>query len=181
MSNIPVTSYRHILVPLNGSDFSERVLPHALNICKLNGASCHLLRVIPPSLYPPTGLLWGGAVPLYYPALPDKSERRQTQERSAERYLSRIASEFEAEGVRCSSDVVYGELMDAVLSEAEHHRVDLILVASHQRQGLHRLIAPNTSTELSLKAHCPVMVIPEETLQAEPIREYSGQATLAPT
>lgn len=151
--------YQNILVPLDGTSFSETVLPHALGLAQVSGGRCHLVRALPEMVYPTHGVIYPGAMPIGYQMNLDLKEQRERAHLEATEYLRVLSQDLFDVGVETTSTCEFGEPGTVILECARKLQADVILVASHQRSGLSRWLAPNTATELTLKASCPVMVV----------------------
>ena len=155
--------YRKILVPLDGSELAERALGPAISLCEAFSSKCHLLRTISsPSYYVShPGMVSAAAIPIYQIQLDSRKELLEQERKRAERYLEETAERFRSRGIIVSSSTAVGVAADSILEVAEEIGADLILVSAHQRHGLSRWLAPNTSTLLTLDASCPVLVLPD--------------------
>lgn len=60
--------------------------------------------------------------------------------------------------VRCEYRLVMGDPADAMVLLAEEENVDLIVLGSHGRTGLSRLLMGSVAEAIVRKAHCPVLV-----------------------
>lgn len=151
--------YQTILVSLDGSRFSETALDHAVPLAKGVGARLHLVRAIPPAPYLPPGVTYFGAIPLHPPLAVSSQEDQQHDQDIALEYLDGLKRRLQQDDLRCSYAARLGEKKDVILQEASDVSADMIVVASHQRSGLARYLAPNTSTLLSIEAKCPVLSV----------------------
>lgn len=59
--------------------------------------------------------------------------------------------------------VVYGDPVTEIVSIAKHEKVSLIVVGTHQRRGLHRLLVGSTAEGVIRSAPCPVLAFPQES------------------
>ena len=84
--------FRSILVPLDGTSFSERALPMAREVARASGATVHLARVHmrkePNALLGGASLQWQGV---------DLSEYDPKERRSEAEYLHAVEERFELE------------------------------------------------------------------------------------
>lgn len=67
--------------------------------------------------------------------------------------------------------ILPGDARFEILRELSEHPVDLVLVGTHGRGGLDRLMLGSVASKLSRKAPCSVLVIPPEAALAEGIAE----------
>jgi len=150
--------YNKILVPHDGSQFAEQVLPHAVDIAKRFGAEIHLLEVIaPPNPAVFSSDMEGGAgAPLAIEAIEDAQEELRNQGRER---LQTLANDLGQQGVKTVWTVTDGDPGHEIVSYAAKNQVDLIAMASHGRTGLVRAILGSVTDSVLRNAHRPVLVI----------------------
>ncbi|MCA9596068.1 MAG: universal stress protein [Myxococcales bacterium] len=81
-----------------------------------------------------------------------------------ERYLSEQIAEYEKSGFkinrkRVGAAVDFGKPADAILELAREVEADLIVVGTHGKRGLERLLVGSVAEEVLKGAHCPVLVL----------------------
>lgn len=92
-------------------------------------------------------------------------ESNTTTKREMERHKQRL-EEFVAKTVPHGADlkirevVVAGQPYGAIVDCAEHEHVDLIVISSHGRSGLSRMLIGSVTDKLLRGATCPVLVVP---------------------
>lgn len=144
--------FENILVPLDGSPRAESSLEWATRIAKGSGASLALMRVVPPPF------------PLSSPYLPhaiaDSREALESGQNEAKEYLREIATRLEKEGFTIPGEVVVVGVSPAsgILRCAKERRVDLIVITTHGRGGLPRLVLGSVADKIVRAAHVPVLV-----------------------
>ena len=149
---------RSILLPTDFSECAECALPYATQMARAAGARVICLHVVEP-LMPPVGYA-PVAEPL--PAV-DVSEQLQ---QSAERELPRLAEREECAGLDVEEVIVHGEAAAEIVRVAAERDVDLIVISSHGRTGLGRMLFGSTAESVVRHAHCPVLVVkPKESRQ----------------
>lgn len=144
--------FAKILVTLDGSEFSERALEPALAIAKRFGASVLLLRVPVTETQPALPYGYGAA------ELMDHNFTRVREE--CEGYLYSMKSRFYNTGVSIKTEVLSGLPSEAILDVAEVEQVDLIVMSTHGRSGLSRLLQGSVAESVLRGAHAPVLLIP---------------------
>jgi nucleotide-binding universal stress UspA family protein len=172
----PLPSYHRILVPLDGSQLSELALPHAEALARLAGAELVILRcyTAPPPIEPtaalgvtlargafaPAGHRAGPAPPLEE-AVPDALAARQALDlrQRIDRYLDGIAERLHAAGVRADVVRLEGSAGEVVVAEAIARAADLIVMATHARGGIARLVAGSVADHVLHRAPCPVFLV----------------------
>ncbi len=139
-----------LLVPLDGSPLAEAALPYAVTIARASGARVLLLTVLESE--PMRALVVGG----------DERQRAQIEEawRSpAEGYLAAVAARLGARHVRAEYKAVIGDPVDQILAEAEEERATMIVMATHGRSGLQRLLLGSVADKVMRMSSRPVLLI----------------------
>jgi nucleotide-binding universal stress UspA family protein len=145
--------FHKILVTLDGSDLSERALEAAFQIARQFEAEIVLLRVLTLDAV----ALAGGSTPQYQD-LRQLQEKRDRQE--AETYLHGLRANWQPLGVPISTRVVTGAPPEAILEVAEESGIDLIVMSTHGRTGLSRLLYGSVAEAVLRGTHLPVLLIP---------------------
>jgi nucleotide-binding universal stress UspA family protein len=148
--------YNKIMVPLDGSELAECVLPHVAAIttgCKI--ATVVFVRVIDP-----------GTVSASLPAQgelgsQEKSRRQLEEERikNAETYLKKIIESISIENAVLQYEVLEGKVAETLADWAEKNDVDLIVIASHGRSGIGRWVMGSVADRIMRSVCIPVMMI----------------------
>jgi nucleotide-binding universal stress UspA family protein len=160
--------YHHVLVPLDGSTFSERALSYAVPIARLSGATVHLLLVHEP--------IARYAVEIAPTRLIDRWEDRQ-REREA-RYVEQRALALRATGVAAEAEVHEGEAADEVARRAGAG-VDLLVMSTHGRGGLERIWAGSVADDVMRHVRIPLLLVPPLAVDAAAETAPSGPSALA--
>jgi len=136
---------RTILVPLDGSELGEAVLPHVELLAKQRGAEIVdvilLMICEPPAMpayYPPSAQFQtpGGTVNME----PKEYMRLATERcrRLSERYLARIEKRFRDAGINVRSEVIQGKAANEIIDYANKYPFNLVVMSTHARSGLGR-------------------------------------------
>lgn len=146
--------YQHILVPLDGSALAEQVLPHAQALAHLDAPTrLTLLRAVPP-IYATT-VEFGGV----YAGATSPIDEMATAEHNARTYLEDIATVLRTEGFHVDTEVSRLTAAEAIVDFAEHHKVDLITIATHGRSGIGRWVFGSVTQKVMQVSPVPVLVI----------------------
>jgi len=140
--------YHRILVPLDGSERAEKVLPVVKMEGKLHQATIILLRVIPPLRH---SLM-----------IPPKMLQNISQQivEMVQNYLERVAEELRAEGLEVETEIRYGPPADRILDFAENNQCDLIVIGSRGDSGsLRWRFGSVASKVIRTKTSMPVLVV----------------------
>jgi nucleotide-binding universal stress UspA family protein len=153
----PVLDHPHLLVPLDGSPFAEAALPHATALARVFDGSLHLMRVITPPPSVPTLLVVSAPQPLA--AQPVMQEAVQDEQAQAENYLAAISSRLAQEGLRVQTVARFGLPAEAILEEARALGAGLIIMATHGRTGLGRLLLGSVALEVLQRDVVPLLLV----------------------
>ena len=80
-------------------------------------------------------------------------------EESAEREMPKVAECEECAGLNVEEMIVHGDAATEIVRVARERRVDLIVVSSHGRTGLGRILFGSTAEAIVRHATCPVLVV----------------------
>lgn len=145
--------YERILVATDGSPLSEKAVAHCLGLAKLTGATVIAMKVVPRY---PRSYLEGGAVA-------DPSEIKRIEGHwadQAQEVLNSIKAEAKVQGVTVKTAVAKSDLVaESIIATATKQNVDLIVMASHGRKGLKRLLLGSETQHVLTHSHIPVLVL----------------------
>ncbi|WP_181693208.1 universal stress protein [Natronomonas sp. LN261] len=140
----------HVLVPLDGSPLSEDALTYALSVfeCQIT-----VLNVVTPL---DAGMSEGGV-------LDPGDERGASARQHADRLIERAANRAAAEGRPVETAVESGDPAEAILSYADQHGVDHIVIGGHggDPNGLARRLLGTVATTVVAEAPITVTVVRE--------------------
>ena len=142
---------RSILLPTDFSDCGNYALSYAASLARTFGASIICVHVIEPMV--PTVGYSGMTEPLPIADITDQLED------SAERELPKLAEREEVAGLKIEEMIVHGEAASEIVRVAKERNVDLIVVSSHGRTGLGRILFGSTAEAVVRHASCPVLVV----------------------
>jgi len=142
---------RSILLPTDFSECGNYALSYAASLARTFGASIICVHVIEPMV--PTVGYSGMTEPLPIADISDQLEY------SAERGLPKIAECEECAGLEIEELIVHGEAASEIVRVAKDRKVDLIVVSSHGRTGLGRMLFGSTAEAVVRHASCPVLVV----------------------
>ncbi len=140
--------YQRILVPLDGSELAEAVLPYATALADCTGAEIALLRVV--------------VEPVYEYAFTDpligEKIREQIKTEAAD-YLERVAQNLQQDGFRVMTQVADGLVPEVILDGAERLHTDLIAMSTHGRTGLARFLIGSVADRVIHACKTPVLIV----------------------
>jgi nucleotide-binding universal stress UspA family protein len=149
-----------VLVPLDGSELAESVLPHVKALGKQSGegsVEVVLLRVCEPPTIPSYYGPELSGVPLDWGKYVEQELTRE-KERASE-YLAELESKFKAKGIRVRSEVIQGKPDDEIVEYANKNRFSMIIMATHGRSGLSRMVYGSVAVNLLHGVTSPILVV----------------------
>jgi len=161
-----------ILVPLDGSERAESVLPHAEALAKQRGTEpvdVVLLRVCEPPTTPSYYLSEPGVAyaPLAEPETIDsrgnwreyiKQETARSR-RAAGEYLAGIEKRLKDSNINVRSEVLEGKAAEEIVDYANKNPFNLIVMSTHRRSGLRRLVYGSVTENVLQGVSSPVLLV----------------------
>ena len=149
-----MATYKHILVPTDGSKLSLGAAKEAAALAKLLKAKITAVYVIPPWT-PPVGV----DSSLLYAAAYDEKAYRKATETHAAKALEKVAEAAAAAKVTCDKLWVTGaHAWEGIIKTAKSRKCDLIVMASHGRSGLAGLLIGSETQKVLTHSKTPVLV-----------------------
>lgn len=147
---MPDGRYKKIVVPVDGSGWSERAIPHAVDIARNNGAEIILLHVFRPPVSEYSDQI----------ALAGQDEQLQQIREQIKQYLMGLRGQLRSEHVDCRVQFIEGTGVASLICDyINEEGVDLVVMSSHGRSGLRRFIFGSIAERVLQAVHVPVLVI----------------------
>jgi len=143
-----------LLVPLDGSEFSERTLPLARGLTHATGAALHLAHVHVPHL--PDHFL--SNTQFHFEGL-DMDEYDQQHKEREQEYLEEIVARFQGGDATIDGVLLEGEIAEAIADHAVTVDADMILITTHGHTGVSRMWLGSVADTLIRLTHLPLVVI----------------------
>jgi nucleotide-binding universal stress UspA family protein len=145
--------YDKILVATDGSSLSKKAVSSAISLAALTGASLVALKVIP--RYPQSYFEGGLALQA---AEVGRIEKQWADEGQA--VVDEVKKLAEFQGVKTRPLTVKSDIVsEAVIATAKKNKCDLIVMASHGRKGVKRLLLGSETNQVLAHSHIPVLVL----------------------
>ena len=156
--------YRHLLVPLDGSDLSIETVSRAVNLARTLGARISFVHVHDRDAAPVDGN--GEARPFASPG-----EHLEAYQERAHALLTKAEAAARALGVPCDSSIRVGDAPhEAILDAARKGGCDLIFMASHSRQSSMGMPLGTQTLNVLTATELPVLVTSTRNAdQAHPV------------
>ena len=147
-----------VLIPLDGSTVAEEALMQALDLTRGRESTLVLVRAAESSTWPGMDLI-GEQVRVV---------------REAEEYLGAVKADLAAKGLqRVETSVWYGPPASAIVEAARVGKVDLIVMTTHGRSGLGRLVLGSVAEAVLRGTTTPILL---HRSDGAPLQAPSGTA-----
>lgn len=143
-----------LLVPLDGSEFSERTLPLAQGLARATGASLHLAHVH--VSHPPDHFLSNTQFHFEGLDMEEYEERHRAQE---EAYLAEVLDRVRSDGTRVDTVLLEGRVADQIAAHATAVDADMIVITTHGHSGVSRMWLGSVADALVRTTHLPLLVL----------------------
>lgn len=147
--------YQKIVVPLDGSGWGQRAVTHAIDIARSNDSEIILLHVFKPPAREFTPEL----------ALARQDEQIQELREQMKQYLVGVRAELRNEGIRTRTQYIEAEGADVarlICDFVNEEGVDLIVMSTHGRTGLGRLLFGSVARDVMECVSVPVLLVKPE-------------------
>lgn len=153
--------YKHILVPVDGSPTSNAGLAEAIKLAKLVGAKVRLLHVVDQM---PMAISAEGFGVLSVDVLALLKE-------AGERILAQAKEQARAGGVSAETvlmDNTGGRLSECVAKQVQSWPADLVVIGTHGRRGVGRMLMGSDAEQVVRHATVPVLLYRAPAAPAKP-------------
>jgi nucleotide-binding universal stress UspA family protein len=144
--------YERILITTDGTALSKKAVDAGIALAAKLDAEVFVYTAVPryPSMY------FEGAVVLTA-AETTRIEKEWTQQ--AQSVLDAVQEKAQAKQVKATTVVGHGEVAQGIISAAKKHKCDVIVMASHGRKGISRLLLGSETLDVLTHSHVPVLVL----------------------
>jgi nucleotide-binding universal stress UspA family protein len=142
--------YKKIVVPIDGSGWSERAIPHAVDIARNNNSELILLHVFKPPASEYVGDL----------ALANQDDQLNQLREDAKQHLMGIRNEIRGEKMNVRVQFIEGTGVASIICDyINSEDVDLVVMTSHGRTGIIRWLFGSVANKVMQGVTVPVMII----------------------
>jgi len=155
MLNFKAAHYQNIVVPLDASPFAEQALDQASELALAMNANLHLISIVP--------------FPHILPVHIHKEEKEsqlvmratlhETEVKRREQYLRQKAEQFRERGISVHTDVASGHPAEGILGFCTQNEQTLLVMTTHGRSGLRRIVLGSVAMKVVQEAHVPVLLV----------------------
>lgn len=145
--------YKKILVPTDGSALSKKAVRSAVDFAAAVGAELVAVNVVP--RYPASYFEGGIST-----APGDVARVEKLWAEQGQALADQVSGAAAKAGVRAKAITVQSDLVaEAILSTAKKHKCDLVVMASHGRKGIKRVLLGSETQHVLTHGNIPVLVL----------------------
>lgn len=145
--------YKCILIATDGSTLSQKAVSSGIELAALSGAQIVAIKVVP--RYPVSYFEGGMAV-----SVQDVAKIEKQWSDDAQNVVDGVKTEAEASGVKAKAVTIESDFVaEAIIAAAKKHKCELIVMASHGRRGVKRLLLGSETQHVLTHSHVPVLVL----------------------
>jgi nucleotide-binding universal stress UspA family protein len=142
-------SFKNILVAYDSSGFSNRAFKSALDIAEPNKSKITISTVITGVYQPSIGF-----------SMKYAEKTLEKHKKLIKKIFLKLESAANKKGISLSLKILHNpSVSNAILNYVNSHKYDLIVIGSHGRTGLNKLILGSVANDVAHKAKIPVMVV----------------------
>ncbi len=184
----PWNKSKHILIPIDESDFSRSVLIHATRLLRPADYHITLLRV---SSLPESEVISNQSLDpwLLSTNLPKPQDQIAQTKKKYSTHYSRLINALQANvldemqstenllrevGFDVESKVCFGNAATEIQNFITYQHVDMVIMATHSRKGVERLVLGSVTKEVFDHVHTPIMMVkPNQEIYANTLKQSS--------
>lgn len=145
--------YQRILVATDGSDLSRTAVRSAIELAAAVGAELVALYVVP--RYPVSYFEGGITI-----SVQDIARTEKQWSDKGQAVVDEVQKEAEAQDVKAKAVVVQSDLVaESIMAAATKHNCDLVVMASHGRKGIKRVLLGSETQHVLTHSSVPVLVL----------------------
>ena len=146
--------YQRLLVPTDGTEQSQRAAQVAVELAARIGAAIVAINVV--ARYP-VAYFEGGVMSM---SAQDAGRAQAEWVERGQAVADQVRRVAEQAGVAATAVTAVSELVaEAILAAARKHGCDLVVMASHGRKGIHRLLLGSETQHVLTHGNIPVLVV----------------------
>lgn len=141
--------YHRILFPIDLTESSEKLVPHVLTIVERFNSQLHVLYVVRVFQYFTNIYVPNPSIDLFETELIEGAHKKM------EEFMRTHFSQFS----EAHSEVILGDPSDAIINYNREHDIDMVIMGTHGRKGIDRVIFGSVAERVIKFARIPVLVI----------------------
>lgn len=142
--------FKKVVVPTDGSAWSERAIPYAVDFARISEGEVILLHIFTPPMHEFVDTL----------AIAGEYELANRIREEIKTHLLALRDEIRAEGIGCQLQIIDGVgVAGHICDFVQENKVDLVVMSTHGHSGLVRLLFGNVAHKVMHDLKVPVLVI----------------------
>jgi len=142
-------TFRKILLPVDLSEVSPKIVPLAINIAKKYESELHILFVARSFKYFDS---------MYVPPVSIQTFEHEII-KAGEKQIEEFAQTYFGDLPNCKTNVVFGDPADEIINYIKSEGIDLVIMGTHGRKGLDRILFGSVADQVIKTSPVPVMSI----------------------
>ncbi|MDP3708991.1 MAG: universal stress protein [Polaromonas sp.] len=145
--------YKRILVATDGSTLSKKAVRNAIDLAGAFGSDLVALYVVP--RYPVSYFEGGVTI-----SMQDVERTEKQWSDKGQAVVDAVQQAAQAEGLKAKAVVVRSDLVaESIMSAVKKHKCDLVVMASHGRKGIKRVLLGSETQHVLTHSTVPVLVL----------------------
>lgn len=145
--------YKRILVATDGSTLSKKAVRSAIDLASAVGAELVALYVVP--RYPVSYFEGGITI-----SAQDVARTEKQWSDKGQAVVDAVQLQAQGEGIKAKAVIVRSDLVaESIISAAKKHKCDLVVMASHGRKGIKRVLLGSETQHVLTHTSVPVLVL----------------------
>ena len=141
--------FRNILVAFDSSSFASRAFKNALEIADPNKSKITIATVVTGIYQPSIGF-----------SMKYRKELLEKHSKVLKKIFSGLQAQAQKKGLSLTLKILYDpSVSKAILNYVNSRKFDLVVIGSHGRTGINKVILGSVANEVTQKAKCPIMVV----------------------
>jgi nucleotide-binding universal stress UspA family protein len=150
--------FDNILLTVDGSAQAEQAIPYAVELARCHNGKLRVLRVA--NIVAPLDFDVGSSL---------FEQLVRGEQSAADDYVQKTVESIQATGIQVDGEVVSGDPATVILEAAAKNDCDVIVMATHGRSGLSRLVFGSVADQVLRGSPAPVLLVRVAETKTEPI------------
>lgn len=150
---------RKILIAIDDSKYAENAAAYGFEMARLLKADVGLVNIVEPIAFPASGNDVMTGMPFDGVSVTDEAAIMKVQSESAESIIQQTIKKF-ASDLQVTNFTEYGSTAEGILSCSKEFQAELVVLGTHSRTGLDRLLMGSVAEYVVRHSEVPVLVVP---------------------
>lgn len=139
---------KKIVTPVDLGTHTEKLVEYSVRMANKLSASISFIHVV--ELYATGDMMLG---------MPIDEQFEKKRLENAEARINNIIEDHKDKCARCTGKAILGDVVDEVLHYAEAEKADLIIIGTHGKRGLEKILLGSVAERVVKRAPCPTLVM----------------------